>query len=150
MIFSITLKTTALQVKQRKRQKDLIPAVTGVYGLCCSHLVHSQKKKTKLHPLALLSSPSIYLNLSFISSSTALFCASLWTLVYIFSNSLLSPSSLLLLSSLLRFIIPLYLPLRCFSKLIALKHSRLLTSTPLCPPQSHITQSPLVLTSFCT
>lgn len=37
-----------------------------------------------------------------------------------------------------------------FSKLIALKHSLLLTSTPLCPPQSHITQFPLVLTSFCT
>lgn len=48
-------------------------------------------------------------------------------------------------------IIPPSVGLSAFSsKLIALKHSLRFTSTPFCPLQSHITQFPSVLTSFCT
>lgn len=158
-----------VQVQQEETAKDLIQAVTGVYGLCCSHLVHIQKKKKKnLLLLTLfhlccavisfcppyLSSPLASLSLTFIiaqfkfhffsseryPSNTSVLC--LWMLIYIFSNSL-SPLSLLF--SLLLFH-PLFPPLShppllspFSSKLIALKHSLLLTSTPLCPPQSHIT-----------
>lgn len=123
---------TTVHVQQEETTEDLIQAVTGVYGLCCSHLVHIQKGKNLLLLLTLLhlhcaavsfcpphlSSPLVspclaYLFSSFISSClqthsppTPLFCAYLHL-----SQSPLSQLSLLffIFSSLL--CIPLSLAL---------------------------------------
>lgn len=153
-----------VQAEQEETVEDQIQAVTGVYGLCCSHLVRIQKKKKKCAsayfasplqyccpPLSHLNRPTVSSPWSFISlPPNLLFCVSPYAYLYVFQFPL-SPRSLLFSSSILLSVLPPSLaPLSLFSKLIALKHSLLLTSTPLCPPQSHITQSPLVLTSFCT
>ena len=102
-------------------------------------------------PLSHLNPPTVSSPWSFILlPPNLLSCVSLYAYLYIFQFPL-STRSLLFSSSILLSVLPPSLaPLSLFSKLIALKHSLLLTSTPLCPPQSHITQSPLVLTSFCT
>lgn len=165
-----------LQVQMQEMAKDLIQAVTGVYGLSGSHLVHIPKKKeilicllcftsgVLLPPSApcyhsslslLLPSPTMCFTSSFLSLpqtstlSTPLICVSLYACIS-FSIAAVPPP-LASFSSPLLSIIPPALPRSpLLSKLIALKLSRLLTSTPLCPPQSHITQFPVVLTSFCT
>lgn len=131
---------------------DQIQAVIGVYGLCCSHLVHIQKKRNKCftHCFSIphLQYPPVevsflLLHISFVSVSV---CSSISFPIPFVST--LSPP--LLIFSPVHYPALPRPPSPHSSKLIALKHSRLLTSTPLCPPQSHITQSPLVLTSFCT
>ena len=98
-----------VQVQREEMAKDLIQAVTGVYGLCCSHLVHIQNKKKKSasanfaspllspsvlltfpHLLLLLLSPTLSSTLSFCFSSN-FYCShtcfvSLYDYLYLFHN----------------------------------------------------------------
>lgn len=147
-----------VQVQREEMAKHQLQAVTGVYGLCCSHLAHIQcllfltsaavsSASVPSYPSSPLASPSLTYSPS---ESSFLFFSPLSCLsAYLLQFSVCWSPSLLLLFHLL--FPPLSHPLSPFSsKLIALKHSILLTSTPLCPPQSHITQFPPVLTSFCT
>lgn len=103
----------------------------------------------------LLPSPTMCFTSSFISLpqtstlSTPLICVSLHACIS-FSIAAVPPPLASFSSPLLSIIPPALPHSPLLSKLIALKLSPLLTSTPLCPPQSHITQFPVVLTSFCT
>lgn len=138
---------TMVQVQQEETTEDPIQAVTGVYGLCCSHLVQIQKKKKKCFcllcftsavlccclPLScltppphslLLSSLKVFytISFSFIFIPPTHFSLCLFTYAYRNLFQLpLSSCSLLFLSSSRLSIIPLFLaPSPFFSKLIAL------------------------------
>ncbi len=135
---------TTVQVQQEETAEDQIQAVTGVYGLCCSHLVHTQKKKRKKasayfaspllccclplscltppHYFLLLSSTKVFYTFNFLFiPPTHPFCVSLFMLIFIFSISFCLPAlPFLLISPLSR---PSLLPLPSISNSLLSQHS---------------------------
>lgn len=108
-VFLLSQPVIALTSLAEETAKDKIRAVTGVYGRCCSHLVHIQKKTKKCftHCFSFPQLKQLHYRFNFVPSHTSLLCFSLCMVIYICQFPL-SSCSLLFSSSPLS-IIPLCL-----------------------------------------